>query len=146
VALPIDQFTQQIISFPLRSIPTSNTSATIAMTHVYDTGLSQDFRSILHKLSTFPRASYIQLLSQVICTVRICHCDSQATIGVFESDAALLTGGLITAISTDVTMQGAIFNGTYTLGAPFPFVCTSGNLEWWAMLQSGQYRATLALR
>jgi hypothetical protein len=50
---------------------------------------------------------------------------------------ALLTGAVPTAISTDVTMQGAIFNGIYTLGSPFPFICTSGNCEWQSFASLG---------
>lgn len=62
VALAIDPFTQQIISLPSRSVPTSNTSATIAMAQVYDTGLSQDIRNILCKSSTLPRPCCYRLI------------------------------------------------------------------------------------
>lgn len=46
-------------------------------------------------------------------------------------------GDVPTAISTDVTMQGAIFNGIYTLDSPFPFLCTSGNCEWQSFASLG---------
>ena len=56
VALAMDPFTQQIISFPSLSVPTSTASATIAMAQTYDTGLSQDIRNILCMSSISPRA------------------------------------------------------------------------------------------
>ena len=56
VALAMDPFTQQIISFPSLSVPTSTASATMAVAQTYDTGLSQDIRNILCMLSISPRA------------------------------------------------------------------------------------------